>query len=69
MKITKIFVVLLVALMTSACSTQFLGSAPADEGHVYVVGADTGFLRGWRARVWRCPDSGSGECEKVKVRD
>ena len=68
MKGAIVIAVALAALLMSACATQFTGSAPDDDSHMYVVGSKQIFF-GWAPAIWRCPAKTSGECENVKVAD
>ena len=49
----------------TACSTAALGSAPAKDGSIFVVGMKAGY-----SAVWLCPaQPGKGECKKVDVEE
>ena len=61
----KIAVGLLAALAfgATACSTAALGSAPAKDGSIYVVGMKAGM-----SAAWLCPaQPGKGDCKQVDV--
>ena len=68
-KVLRIVIVAFAALLLSGCATQFTGSAPADDGYIYVTGSRQMFLQGMQPAVWRCPASSPGECENVNVND
>jgi predicted transglutaminase-like cysteine proteinase len=53
---------LLAAGILSGCATAFHDTAPAKDGTIYVVGERNG-----EATVWKCPATGSGDCEEVSV--
>ena len=65
----KVFagVLMIGALALSGCATRFSGSAPADPGHIYVVGGKVKPFMGWQPTVWRCPAESSGECQEISV--
>ena len=60
-------VLLFAPLALSGCATAFHDSAPADAGHIYVVGGKVAPFVGWQPTVWRCPAEGPGECNEVSV--
>lgn len=64
MKTYSILGVAVVAtLLLSGCTTVFNGSAPAQEGSLYVVGQKAGF-----AQTWICPSAPhKGDCQEVAV--
>ncbi len=67
-RMKKCMVLAVVAAMTlCGCATVFYDSAPADKGHIYVVGGKIELFRGWQPTVWRCPAKSSGECREVSV--
>lgn len=57
------------ALGLSACATNFQDTAPADKGHIYVVGGKVAPFVGWQPTVWRCPARPGGECQEIAVSD
>ena len=65
---TAVISIALIALTLTGCSTQFHGSAPADNDQIYVVGSRVKFMRGWVPTVWICPEKDAGECREVDVR-
>ncbi|MEZ4446937.1 MAG: hypothetical protein R3B72_48100 [Polyangiaceae bacterium] len=63
--------ILLVALAasTTACSSSFRGSAPAQTANArYVVGAQQGFF-GADPTIWLCPENAGeeAECQEVEI--
>jgi len=53
------------AFAATACSTAALGSAPAKDGSIYVVG-----MKGGMSAAWLCPaQPGAGECKQIDVEE
>ena len=61
-------VALLATSGLSGCATWFLGSAPAADGSIYVVGGRQVFGGTSIPTIWLCPSKpGDGECRRVNV--
>lgn len=69
MRLTTFGLVTTACIGLLGCATSFYGSAPADDGHIYVVGGKVEPFLGVQPKVWRCPSQARGECVEVSVHE
>ena len=69
MRLTTFGLVATACIGLLGCATTFYDSAPADDGHIYVVGGRVEPFMGTQPTVWRCPSRSSGECTEVSVHE